>query len=212
MATIHRQQRTFMKPPTIFSADFSLLPVAPATIAPTLVVVDGGVENLSHLLNGLIEDIEVLILDQKRDGIEQITEAMHQYWDIAHLHIIAHGTPGCLYLGNTQLSLSTIDAYDLQLMSWFFATSHHAVPCSISLYSCNVATGKVGAALLHRLHALTGVTIAASSQPIGAGFFGNNWELDIRVGDVPNSAIPPCPFHPETLASYPGNLQQSRIG
>lgn len=83
-----------------------------------LIAIDPNVADYPMLAAGAYEGASVLILDPNRDGIEQITTAL-QGSELTSLHIVCHGSPGCLHLGNTPLNLKTLDRYasTLQTMS-----------------------------------------------------------------------------------------------
>ncbi len=166
-------------------------------LSKVLVAIDANVEDYEMLASGVMDGVHVVILERDRDGIEQLTQAIHQYNDLDQLHIIAHGASGCLYLGNSRLSLLTLDKYTLHLTSWFF--SRHSSPQSIYLYGCNVAAGNAGAKFLQQLHHLTDANIAASTTPVGSAAKGGNWELDWAIGQAKSSLV----FQTIALAAYP---------
>jgi hypothetical protein len=168
----------------------------------TLAVIDTGVDNYQHLVAGVTPGIKVLVLNPDQDGIEQITQALKTHSNITTLHIVAHGEPGCLFLGNTQLSLDTIDRYAWDLTSWFLSPGFSP---TMLLYACHVAAGTVGVTFLEKLHHLTEAEIAASTTPIGKAELGGNWELDVTTGSID---ITPA-FKPEILAAYPSTLNNT---
>ena len=110
----------------------------------TVVFIDAGVENYQQLVNGVISAAEVFVLDAAADGIEQISQVLQQRQDVGAVHIVSHGAPGCLYLGNTQLSLDSFNRYATQLQQWNAS--------SVLLYGCNVAAGDAGEEFLAKLH------------------------------------------------------------
>ncbi|MEQ9484847.1 DUF4347 domain-containing protein, partial [Coleofasciculus sp. F4-SAH-05] len=71
-----------------------------------LVVIDSAVADYQSLLKGVTPDALVIILNRHQDGVEQITTALQHHKTIKTLDIVAHGSPGCLSLGNTQLKHS----------------------------------------------------------------------------------------------------------
>jgi len=118
----------------------------------------------------------VLVLAPKQNGIDQITTALKRYHPVTSLHVIAHGTPGCLYLGNTELSLDTVADYADSLQLWLpFPNS------TLVLYGCRVAAGDAGSEFMERLHQLTGAAIAASTTPVGSSSLNGNWHLDVTT-------------------------------
>ncbi len=162
-----------------------------------ILFIDSSVDNYDFLLNGIVGDIEKVVLDSKGDGIEQITDVIAQRSQAETVHIVSHGSPGCLYLGNSQLNLDNLEYYKQQLHNW----------CSQNLliYGCNVAAGDGGEEFVEKLHRLTGANIAASKTKTGNAQLGGNWELEVRVGkdfDVEKDIS--LIFGQRTLAEYSG--------
>jgi uncharacterized delta-60 repeat protein len=172
-----------------------------------IVFLDSSVNNYEILLNSLVSGIEVVILNSNQDGVEQITQVLLQRRKVESVHIVSHGSPGCLYLGNTQLSLSSLERYTQELQTWFFS--------SLILYGCNVAAGDAGEEFLQKLHRLTGANIAASTTPTGNAALGGDWNLQVKVGkDFLMPHFIALAFRQETLATYtgilaPGNLDST---
>jgi hypothetical protein len=181
-------RKTLQMKPTLHSKPKTLNQVA------TVVFVDAGVENYQQLVDGVIPTAEVFVLDAAADGIEQISQVLQQRQNIDAVHIVSHGAPGCLYLGNTQLSLDTFNRYASQLQQWNVA--------NLLLYGCNVAAGDAGAEFLAKLHQLTGANIAASRTPIGNSALGGNWELEVALGQEQ----PLLAFPASVMAAYEGIL------
>ena len=75
-----------------------------------LVIIDSRAPNFQQLHNDIINaqqqgrDINVVILDAHRDGVEQISEALSKYNKLDAVHIVSHGKDGQLQLGATQLN------------------------------------------------------------------------------------------------------------
>ncbi|NER26898.1 MAG: DUF4347 domain-containing protein [Symploca sp. SIO1C4] len=141
-----------------------------------LVVIDQKVGDYKILAAGVKSGAKVLILDSHRDGVEQITVALQEHIEISSIHIVSHGSPGCLYLGNSQLSLDTLNQYAPQLRSWFSP--------ALLLYGCNVACKDAGVEFIERLNQLTGAKIAASATPTGNKALGGNWELEVTTDEM----------------------------
>ena len=177
-----------------------------------LVIIDPGVEEYQTLVNGTVDGADVVVLDGDRDGIEQITEILHQYSasSISHpaffsLHLVSHGSSGRLDLGNSQLSLETIDRYAWDLQSWFSAfSSPHATP-TLLIYGCNVAQGDRGKAFIHQLQLFTGAAIAASETRTGHSDLGGNWNLEVTTSPITLQ----LPFESTILSTYRGTLAGS---
>ncbi|MDZ7965362.1 MAG: DUF4347 domain-containing protein [Nostoc sp. DedSLP03] len=171
---------------------------SPLSITHSLVFIDTAVEDYSHLVSGVLPNSQVFVLDSTQNGVEQITKILTSWADaqrlivkhgsnLANIHIVCHGVPGCLQLGNTHLGIDTLDEYSQQLQQWqkIFSTSGKADnPINLLIYGCNVALGDAGEEFVEKLHQLTGANIAASRQRIGNAALGGNWELEVRTADM----------------------------
>jgi len=177
----------------------------------TVVVIDPGVESYQMLVDGVVDGAKVFVLDAHRDGVQQITELLQtlksEVQNGIALHIVSHGAPGTLYLGNGELSLINLDRYVEELKSWFKSKSNIQHPTSeLFLYGCNVAAGDAGEELITKLNALTGAEVAASTTPIGNVNLGGNWHLDASSRDTI------LPFNAEAIESYAGILMADTDG
>ncbi|MBN3924983.1 DUF4347 domain-containing protein [Nostoc sp. NMS4] len=169
-----------------------------------ILFLDSSVKNYEILLKSVVSGIEVIVLDSNQDGVEQITQILLQRPRVESVHIVSHGSPGCLYLGNNQLSLSSLERYTQELQIWFCS--------SLILYGCNVATGDAGEEFLQKLHRLTGANIAASTTPTGNAALGGDWNLQVKVGkDFPIPNPMALAFREETLATYTGILAAGEL-
>ncbi|MEG4208188.1 FG-GAP-like repeat-containing protein, partial [Microcoleus sp. Pol7_A1] len=105
-------------------------------LVSTLVFIDSNVEDYQSLISDISPNAEVIILDETRDGIEQITERLAIEQNIEAIHIISHGCPGAVQLGANTLNSSNIESFSPQLQQWRKALIPGA---DILLYGCNVA-------------------------------------------------------------------------
>jgi Ca2+-binding RTX toxin-like protein len=174
----------------------------------TVVFLDAGVTDYQSLQAGVIPGVATVILSPNEDGVEQITAFLQQNPQITTIHLVSHGAPGCLYLGNCQLNLTNIYDYRQQLQNW--ANIHH-----ILLYGCNVAAGDAGEEFVTKLHQLTGAKIVASAKRKGNKALGGDWELEVTVSQSkiqnPKSQIP-LAFCADTLATYQGVFAPTLVG
>ncbi|NEP81962.1 MAG: DUF4347 domain-containing protein [Okeania sp. SIO3B3] len=142
-----------------------------------VVFIDSHVEDYQGLATGVLSGIKVVILHQYDNGIEQITKVIKKYPQISSIHIVSHGSPGCLELGNSQLNIESINnSYAEELETWSVT--------NILLYGCSVAASDVGREFLEKLHQLTGANIAASARPTGSAALGGDWELEVTTGEI----------------------------
>uniref|UniRef100_UPI0018805D47 tandem-95 repeat protein n=1 Tax=Oculatella sp. LEGE 06141 TaxID=1828648 RepID=UPI0018805D47 len=167
---------------------------------PSILFIDSTVDNYQSLLAEIESTTQSFILNCEQDGVQQITRVLAEHPDCKTVHIISHGSPGCLHLGQTQLSLDTLDRYAWDLKYWFTSLLYPAP--SLLLYGCSVAAGDAGAEFVEKLHQLTGAQIAASTSLVGADSLGGSWQLDYRLGSI--QAI--LPIAPSALAAYEGVL------
>ena len=161
-----------------------------------LVFIDSAVENYQSLIAGIKPQTQHILLNPNEDGINKITETLAKYTDIASVHIVSHGSPGSLQIGNTQLSLENLTKYSSQLQQWWKTLNRKA---ELLLYGCQVAAGERGLAYLESLKNLVGVEIAASSSLTGSTSLGGNWQLEVTTG-VRKAALA---FTSETMTAYP---------
>ena len=139
----------------------------------SLVVIAPNVEAPEQLIAGVKANAKVILLDPNKDSIAQITTALAT-GNYHRLHLISHGSPGCLHLANTDLNSATIAQYKQQIIEWGIA--------EIAIYGCNVAAKPE---LLEQLQALTGANIAASRKEVGSG----NWTLEWQLGEVTGESV-----------------------
>ena len=172
-----------------------------STTTSQIVFIDSKVADYQILAAGVVSNTEVVIIEPNQDGIKQITAVLRQK-PFSTVHIVSHGSPGCLYLGNSQLSLDTINKYARKLKSWFAPSPHLPISPSphLLLYGCNVAAGDAGAELIAKLRKITDAEIAASTTRIGNADKGGNWNLDVTTQRINNNLV----FTQATQATYSG--------
>ena len=81
---------------------------AVATAATRLVAIDAAVEGAGFLARGTAAGTTVAFLHAQRDGVAQLTEILQVHQPVQELHLISHGSPGNVQLGNGELSLETL--------------------------------------------------------------------------------------------------------
>ncbi|WAL60909.1 FG-GAP-like repeat-containing protein [Thermocoleostomius sinensis] len=163
----------------------------------SIVVVDAALPDYPSLINDLASHHEVIVLHPHQNGITHLARLLADR-TVSVLHLFCHGAPGCLFLGNAQLTGNTLDRAAVWVRQWLGQQkAKHRAP-SLLLYGCQVGKGAVGAQFVQRLHHVTGANIAAASQVIGAG----NWTLDTQVGNVEASV----PLSASMQQQYAGQL------
>ncbi len=160
-----------------------------------IVFIDPQVDDYQSLVMGVLPDTSVVVLDANQDGIEQISQVLESHQGITSLHIVSHGAPGCIYLGNSQLNNETLNRYAAKLMGWANALSEDA---QLLLYGCNVAQTEPGVLFIKCLSELTGATVAASDDLTGSAALGGDWELEVSTGAI----VPRLAFGQEVISAY----------
>ncbi|MEG4503495.1 S8 family serine peptidase [Microcoleus sp. F6_B4] len=172
----------------------SMTPVSTKAIA----FIDAAVPDPQTLIDGVIPETEVIQLESNRNSLEQIAEAL-QGEKFSIIHIIAHGKPGCLQLGNVELSWKNLSDragnYAAAVQAWARSLTPDA---EILLYGCNVGQGNTGKAFVNSLSQLTGASVAASDNLTGCAAKGGDWELTVTAGTIKAGIA----FGPEAIAAY----------
>jgi subtilisin family serine protease len=162
--------------------------------------IDTLVENYQSLIAGVKPGTEVVVLDRNRDAIDQITDILGDRSNIDSIHIVSHGAPGSLQLGDGSLCLDDIECDRNSLQQWFSQRTDSLAKNrpNILLYGCSVAAGETGKAFVKRLSELTGARVAASQNLTGSVTKGGDWELEVSTGKIET----PLVFEAEVLAGY----------
>ncbi len=144
--------------------------------------VDGSVANAGEFIASFGPNIEVIVLEPSRDGVEQIAEVLSGRSGVDAIHIVSHGSAGELILGSTRLNSASIEgAHADELVVIRDALSERA---DILIYGCNFGTGDNGQLAVELLANLTGADVAASDDLTGASAKGGDWELERQTGAI----------------------------
>ncbi|MDZ7953955.1 putative Ig domain-containing protein [Nostoc sp. DedQUE09] len=160
-----------------------------------LVFIDPQVDDYQSLVMGVLPETSVVVLDANQDGIEQISQVLESHQGVNSLHIVSHGAPGCIYLGNSQLNNETLNRYATQLMGWANALAEDA---QLLLYGCKVAQTEPGVLFIRCLSELTGAVVAASNDLTGSAALGGDWELEVSTAPI----VPRLAFGQEVITTY----------
>lgn len=168
-----------------------------SAMSNSVVFVDANVSDLEHLLGGILPTVDAHVLASNASGIDQITDYLKHH-PASTVHIVSHGAPGRLLLGNSELNLDNLDTHTEVLSTWFASAN-----ATLLLYGCNVAAGDAGAEFIEKLHTLTGASIAASNSLTGSSTLGGDWKLEVKIGQVKATV----PFSPEATQAYTNVLE-----
>jgi Domain of unknown function (DUF4347) len=138
-------------------------------MANTIVFIDSHIPDNESLMLTRSSAIEYRILDKHRDGIEQMVDALAGQNGYDSIHIISHGAPGSITIGNTVLDNSSLNQYADQLATLGKALTTDG---DLLLYGCNVGEGDEGYAFIAALAHITGADVAASDDLTGSATKG----------------------------------------
>lgn len=175
---------------------------APEEAFATLVVVDARVAEQEGFTLDVPANVTVRVVQNDESGLDAIgselaSNAGRQYGTI---HIISHGTPGSLSLGNEVIAGGSLtEAQREKLLGWALYLTDEA---DILLYGCDIAAGSEGEAFITELAHLTGADIAASTDATGAEELGGDWDLELATGAIEATALSVAGFN-SLLAAAP---------
>ncbi|MBI5759209.1 MAG: DUF4347 domain-containing protein, partial [Planctomycetales bacterium] len=172
-----------------------------AAAAPTMrreiVFIDEAVPDAEALFDDLAahqqprRELTVIRVDSRRDGVEQISQALATdvVWDA--VHIISHGSRDGFQIGSTWLNATSVAGYSADIQNWRQTLSTEA---DLFVYGCDLAGTARGRELLDTLRMLTGADIAASDDPTGSSQLGGDWTLEFTSGPVETAAVTTVDF------------------
>ena len=157
-----------------------------AAIRRELVFVNDNVDAYEILINGIREsdtnrNIEIVVLDADRDGIQQVSDILAERTDLPAVHVIAHGSDGQISLGGSWLNSTTLQQKSDAVAGWGSALAETG---DILFYGCNIAETENGQNLTEVLAELTRADVAASTDLTGYALFGGDWELEYQTGHI----------------------------
>ena len=173
--------------------------LAPNPTATELLFVDPRVAGWQTLAAGVNSNVQVIVLDPAKDAIDQVTKALDHRSGLTAINFLAYGTAGSVEIGSTPLDAAAVSAHATEIAHW---SDHLAANADIVFWSCDVAQGASGQALLADLHTLTGAQVAASTDAIGSAALGGTWTLNTETGPI-DAAMP---FTGAALAAFTGVL------
>ena len=105
----------------------SSVPALFSRVLSRLLVIDPAASDSQQLLERLRPGYEALVLDRQWDGVTQISEALADCAragvPLVRLHVLSHSSPGMVYLGSGELSLTFLslespEAHAPQVRHW----------------------------------------------------------------------------------------------
>lgn len=136
-----------------------------------LIVVDAAVESQKNFVSSILSSsrrgaFEILNLNDRSSGVDQITEALKKSTSSYRaIHIIAHGQDGGIRLGSNWLTAESLPESAGEIASWSNALTSTA---NLMFYGCDLASDDDGTALVELISHLTGAEVAAADEPTGS--------------------------------------------
>ena len=154
--------------------------------------IDAAVDDAADIIAGIDASVEVILLDAKNDGVEQMASVLAERNDIEAIHIISHCRSGTLDLGTTKLTEASMRGKHADEMEIIRnALSENA---DILIYGCDFGANARGASAVEALAQVTGADIAASNDLTGAAALGGYWDLEVEQGSVEAASISSAEF------------------
>ncbi len=153
-----------------------------------LVFVDTSVPDYQQLVDDLLatgddaRQFEVVVLDSDRDGVEQMADTLAGRNGIDAIHIVSHGSPAELQIGNSRLTFDSMTseyADELAVIGQALTDS-----ADLLIYGCNFGQGDLGQEAAARLAQLTGADVATSVDDTGSTRYGGDWNLERATGAI----------------------------
>lgn len=130
-----------------------------------IVFIDANFSQWETLIQRVTPETRVIVINPQANGINEITKIMNAS-DCQTIYLVCRGVPGCLYLGNQELSLNTLIQHGSAIQSWFNAdrsSSDTEVP-KVYLYGCAAGVGDGGTEFITKLSSIVGATVTASIE------------------------------------------------
>ena len=140
-----------------------------------IVFITSQLPDCDFIVQKVVPQARAIILGSISDGVIEITRILKPT-DCQDVYLIADGSPGCLYLGNSELSINTLVQYASELESWFKSEDSNTYLDSpkIFLYGCNVAAGDGGEEFIGKLSQITTAEITASGNIVNNNILLNS--------------------------------------
>lgn len=131
-----------------------------------IVFIDSSIANCEDIAQKVISTARVIIIGSEDDGVKEISKILNAS-NCTEVHIFSSGFPGCIYLGKSELSLSTFRTYYLLLKSWFDRKRFlkpNSFAHQLYLYSLDLNVGDSGEEFTIKLSNLTKAKVCISSN------------------------------------------------
>ena len=178
----------------------------PADSKRQVVFVNAGLDDVSSLLQSLPSAVEVVMLDESKDGLQQMADYLQGRDGLQAIHLLSHGAQGTVQVGSTWLSSANLAENQAALQRIGAALGEDG---DLLLYGCRVGEAGDSRDFLGQLAAITGADVAASVDDTGAAALGGNWMLERSSGSIEASALELAAFDALMAVSFSGGAVAS---
>ncbi|MBL4919002.1 DUF4347 domain-containing protein [Szabonella alba] len=147
-------------------------------LATGIVFVDAALPNFDEIIAQLGSDLIVHTIPADGDGLSFIADTLANETGVEAVHILSHGAPGMLVLGDLALTEEMIAARPVEMDAIRSALSANA---DLLIYGCDLAAGETGRSFVDAFAAATGADVAASTDLTG---LGGDWDLEHSTGPI----------------------------
>ena len=175
-----------------------------------LIFVDASTDDYERLVTGIENgadtgrEFDIVLLDNSRNGIAQITEVLSEYQNLDAIHLVSHGNDTGFRLGGTWVDSSVADQYNSVINGWKNALAGDA---DILIYGCDLAGGEAGRGLMQQISDATGADVAGSDDKTGHEELGGDWQFEYIIGAVETDVA----FSEELQRSWYATLQTVNV-
>ncbi|WP_253249241.1 Ig-like domain-containing protein [Pseudomonas mosselii] len=155
-------------------------PVTAASGNHEVVFVDSAVSDYQKLIAGLPAGVEVVVLENGKDGFKQIADYLDGRNDVTSIDIISHGDKGYVYLAGNAIWANQLASHGADLAR---IGSSLAPGGDIRFFACNTGAGSDGQLFVNKVARLSGADVGASSDATG-NRAGEDWALETVSGVV----------------------------
>ncbi|MGD1920112.1 MAG: DUF4347 domain-containing protein [Pleurocapsa sp.] len=131
----------------------------------SIAFIDSSIADCEYITQKVIPKARAIIIGSEDDGVKAISKVFKAR-NCLEIHVFASGFPGCIYLGNSELSISTFSTYYFSLRNWFNRRgliNRNCLPY-IYIYSYSLNIGDVGEEFVRKLKKITGAKVCTSSN------------------------------------------------
>ena len=163
------------------AADSGQISVETLNPTATLVIIDPSVASDFDFSAAIPTGAELVVLDPAADAVSQISDILSNRSGLNSVHLISHGQPGQLQLGQDRVDAETVAKRAAEFTRW---KASFASGGDLLIYGCDVAAGDLGQTFLNRIAHITGLDVAASIDRTGSAGHEADWDLEQTIGSV----------------------------